>query len=47
MMVENYIECIFVKIKWKNQSYMTEDVYRSPNSNFVEFKNVMFYILEN
>ena len=45
-MVEDYIECLFVKIKGKKQSYVAGVVYRPPNSNVVEFSNTMHYILE-
>ena len=45
-MIEDYIECLFVKIKGKKQSYVAGVVYRPPNSNVVEFSNTMHYILE-
>ena len=45
-MVEDYIECLFVKIKGKKQSYVAGVVYRPPNNNVVEFSNTMHYILE-
>ena len=45
-MVEDYIECLFVKIKGKKQSYVAGVVCRPPNSNVVEFSNTMHYNLE-
>ena len=45
-MVEDNIECLFVKIQGKIQSYVAGVVYRPPNSNVIEFSNTMHYILE-
>ena len=40
-MVEDYVECFFVKIKGYNQSYVAGVLYRPPNSNIVDFSNTI------
>ena len=44
--VEDYIECVFVKIMDKGNVIIVGTVYRPPNSNIVEFNDTMSNILE-
>ena len=44
--VEDHIECVFVKIMDKGNVFIVGTVYRPPNSNIVDFDNTMSNILE-
>ena len=44
--VEDHIECVFVKIMDKGNVLIVGTVYRPPNSNIVDFNNTMSNILE-
>ena len=45
-MVEDHIECIFIKITIRGHTYFIGLVYRPPNSNITEFSNTMHSILD-
>ena len=45
-MVEDHIECIFIKINIRGHTYFIGLVYRPPNSNITEFSNTMHSILD-
>ena len=45
-MVQDHIECIFIKIIIRGHTYFIRLVYRPPNSNITEFSNAMHLILD-
>ena len=45
-MVEDHIECIFIKITIRGHTYFIGLVYWPPNSNITEFSNTMHSILD-
>ena len=44
--VQDYIECVFVKICHMNQTLIVGVVYRPPNSNIADFNDCMHIVLE-
>ena len=45
-MVEDHIECIFIKITTRGHTYFIGLAYRPPNSNITEFSNTIHSILD-
>ena len=45
-MVEDYIECIFIKITIRGHTYFIGLVYRHPSCNITEFSNTIHSILD-
>ena len=45
-MMCDYIECVFVKINYRDYKLIVGVVYRQPNSNIVDFNDSMHDILE-
>ena len=44
--VEDHVECVFVKMMYKGNVIIVGTVYRPPNSNIVDFNDTMSNILE-
>ena len=44
--VEDYLECVFVKILHNGNLIVVGTVYRSPNINVIDFNDAMINILE-
>ena len=44
--VQDYIECVFVKICHMNQTLIVGVIYRPPNRNIADFNDCMHFLLE-
>ena len=44
--VEDHVECVFVKMMYKGNVIIVGTVYRPPNSNIVDFNDTMSNIVE-